>query len=69
MFLKLLIVGIALFFIYHKLRGLLGSKELDKSSSEDMVKCDNCGVFFLKSEAVLEHGKRYCSKECTKGRS
>ena len=33
-------------------------------SGEVMVKCDHCGLYFPKREAVLSKERVYCSKRC-----
>lgn len=32
--------------------------------TNDMVQCDECGIFVSIDETILSNGKHYCSKEC-----
>ncbi|MDD4911436.1 MAG: PP0621 family protein [Sideroxydans sp.] len=40
-----------------------GTKEDTPVSSEDMVRCAQCGVHMPKSESILAGGHFYCSDE------
>ena len=34
--------------------------------ADEMVECQQCGVYVEISEAILSNGKYYCSNECLK---
>lgn len=63
----LLIIGVIAFVYYFfiKKKPLANDyKDDTKLQSNDMVECSNCGVYCEFDEAILSHGKYYCSKEC-----
>lgn len=67
----LLIIALiaAVYFIFFKKKpiGQNNDKETNnknKHPSSDMVECASCGIYTEADDAILSHGKYYCSKEC-----
>lgn len=67
MFLKVLAIFIAIFFVYilffKKGRESIVNKKEEKIEDE-MVECPSCQTYVSKKEAILSNGKFFCSKEC-----
>ncbi len=71
MILKVLLIGAVIYVVYimfFKQKGVQNnSKQSDtkqKPQANEMVECQNCGVYVEISEAILSNGKYYCSNEC-----
>ncbi|MDR2904528.1 MAG: hypothetical protein LBU73_01030 [Helicobacteraceae bacterium] len=64
--LRVLLPILALIYLFYKLFSRKSKKKADKSNAEELVKCDNCGVYFSPQNGVKENGKIYCSEECAK---
>ncbi|MDD5358964.1 MAG: PP0621 family protein [Sulfurovaceae bacterium] len=64
MLFKLLVFGLAIFGAYVLLKNKLGSNESKKENAQNMLECEECGAYFIKSDGVRFGGKIYCSKEC-----
>jgi uncharacterized protein len=71
MILKVLLVGVVIYIVYTmflKQKKEPSAAEQQKNNSEvqadEMVECNECGVYVAISEAILSNGKYYCSKEC-----
>jgi uncharacterized protein len=41
----------------------------EKLDGNDMVECDNCGIFVSIDEAIISNRKYYCSKTCLEKKS
>ena len=71
MILKALLVGAVIYIVYimfFKQKSVSGttkeSKKEQKPQANEMVECENCGVYVEISESILSNGKYYCSNEC-----
>ncbi|MDH3286717.1 MAG: PP0621 family protein [Betaproteobacteria bacterium] len=64
---KIILVVLGLLLAYWLLRGY--RRYIERSSApsagatEDMVRCERCGVHLPRSESVAAQGKHYCSVE------
>ncbi|MDR3162394.1 MAG: hypothetical protein LBT81_00835 [Helicobacteraceae bacterium] len=59
-FLVLFVLFFAFFYwLFRKIGGKKENKEV-----VDTIKCERCGVYAARSEAVVKGGRCYCSKEC-----
>ena len=68
---KIIVVGVVLFFIYlvfFKSQREKNIKNKDKYDqiTDTMLECPTCGTYVSKDDAILSNGKYYCSKECLK---
>ncbi len=68
MFLKLIILAAAGYFIYTKILGgktptFKKSKAEKKLDADTLVECEKCGTYVTLKESILIHGKYYCD-EC-----
>jgi len=65
----LVVIGVIAFvyyvFIKPKPQKITKSKDKDTKTNE-MVQCANCDIYCELDEAILSHGKYYCSIECLK---
>ena len=65
MMIKILILGVVIYFVYkfffNKKRSIDGDT---KQLEEELVDCPTCGTYISKDEAILSNGKYYCSKKC-----
>lgn len=41
-----------------------GRRNAQEAIGEPMEKCDECGVYFPRRDAIHENGRIYCSKRC-----
>jgi len=72
MILKLLLVAAVIYIVYiifFKQKSVTKSNTDKKETKEkpqanEMVECNQCGVYVEISEAILSNGKYYCSNEC-----
>jgi hypothetical protein len=70
MILKLLVVGIVIFFVYKLLfkksnaNDILSKKDKEDEVIDTMVECPTCNVLLSKDEAILSNAQYYCSAEC-----
>ena len=39
-------------------------KKSDKLDANDMIECQNCGIYSELEDSILSNGKYYCSSEC-----
>jgi len=64
---KIILVVLGLLLAYWLLRGYRRHIERGNAPSagatEDMVRCERCGVHLPRSESVAAQGKHYCSVE------
>jgi len=58
----LIAIGLLLYII---INNLLGKKQSEKSTpiTEQMVKCEHCGLHILQHEAIEKEHHFYCSQE------
>ncbi|WP_299548529.1 PP0621 family protein [uncultured Helicobacter sp.] len=59
----LCIVGIY-FFFFRKPKAHINNQEHKKDSI--MLECTKCATYVSSDEAIIQDGKYYCSKECSK---
>ena len=64
MWFKLLVFGLAIFGAYVLSKNKFGSDKSKKEDAQNMLECEECGAYFIKSDGVRFGGKVYCSKEC-----
>ncbi|MDR1911974.1 MAG: hypothetical protein LBQ52_06485 [Helicobacteraceae bacterium] len=57
-FLAILASIAAIMFVF------FGRKERSNDEIETLVKCDLCGTYVTKKEAIASGGKTFCSKKC-----
>jgi len=68
---KIIVVGVVLFFIYliffknQREKNIKNSDKYDQIT-DTMLECPTCGTYVSKDDAILSNGKYYCSKECLK---
>ncbi|MDR0746293.1 MAG: metallothionein [Helicobacteraceae bacterium] len=60
-FLLLLAVSFAFFYWFFS---KIGVKKRGNKEVVDTIKCERCGVYAARSEAIVKGGRYYCSKEC-----
>lgn len=63
----LLVIGVIAFIYYFFIKKpTLKNPKKDnvKLEANDMVECSACGIYCEFNEAILSHGKYYCSTEC-----
>ncbi|MDR3347948.1 MAG: hypothetical protein LBN32_04970 [Helicobacteraceae bacterium] len=60
-FLAVLIGFCALIAIF-----IFGRKKQHNHNSEieELIKCENCGIYISQKEAIIKSGKYFCSKSC-----
>lgn len=67
MFLKVVLVIVAAFFIYVFFFKKSREKDIERKDDlieDEMIACPSCGTYVSKKEAILSDRKFYCSKEC-----
>lgn len=68
MFLKVVLVIAAAFFIYVLFFKKGREKDIEKKDDlmieDEMVECPTCKTYVSQKEAIVSNGKFYCSKEC-----
>ncbi len=69
----LLVIGVIAFvyFIFIKKKPAVkqtkeNPKNKDEVQSNDMVECEECGVYAEINDSILSNSKYYCSQECLK---
>ena len=71
MILKLLLVIAVIatvYFLFIKKKPLknVRKKGSEKPQSNDMVECQNCGIYAEVGDSILSGSSYYCSQECLK---
>ncbi len=71
MILKVLLVVVVIgvvYFMFIKKKPIANSKKEDKkytnTQTNDMLECEECGVYCDIDEMILSNSKYYCSQEC-----
>ncbi|MDR1452340.1 MAG: hypothetical protein LBI57_08455 [Helicobacteraceae bacterium] len=48
--------------------GAFGRKRGPRDEVEDLIRCDMCGAYLTRKEAIVKGGGIFCSKECAEKR-
>ena len=61
----LLVVGViaTVYFMFIKKKPSKNANHSNKDAN-DMIQCENCGVYSELKDSILSNTKYYCSKEC-----
>jgi uncharacterized protein len=64
---KIILLLLGLLLVWWILKGyrrrIDGNETTPPGASEDMVRCERCGVHLPRSESLVAGGKHYCSVE------
>ncbi|MGC8502453.1 PP0621 family protein [Desulfurella sp.] len=63
LFLLILFV-IYIYYVVRKRKKL--KKNVSNSHLDELVKCENCGIYFSKNKAIRYKNLFFCSKKCKK---
>ena len=65
MILKLLLVIFVIAIVYFMfIKNKPHTSKTKEDSPNDMVECNNCGVYCQADDSIISNGKYYCSQEC-----
>jgi len=64
---KLFLVFLFIIYIYYVVRKKRKLKQnANKPHLDELVKCENCGIYFSKNKAIHYKNLFFCSKKCKK---
>ena len=77
MILKILLVVVVIAFVYfifikkkpavrQKKKDSTEKKSKEEVQSNDMIECEECGIYCEVDDTILSNNKYYCSQECLK---
>lgn len=66
--LKLLLLAVAIWLVLLLLKHYRRSVDAPRASKqqEDMVRCEECGVYLPRSASILKHGAYFCCEQHSK---
>ncbi|MGC8821790.1 MAG: PP0621 family protein [Desulfurella sp.] len=60
----LILFGIYIYYVIRKKRKI--KQNTNDLQLDELVKCDNCGIYFSKKKAIRYKNLFFCSKKCKK---
>ncbi|AHF97880.1 MAG: PP0621 family protein [Desulfurella sp.] len=60
----LILFGIYIYYVIRKKRKI--KQNTAGSQLDELVKCENCGIYFSKKKAIRYKNLFFCSKKCKK---
>ncbi|MGC8705472.1 MAG: PP0621 family protein [Desulfurella sp.] len=60
----LILFGIYIYYVIRKKRKI--KQNTNGLQLDELVKCDNCGIYFSKKKAIRYKNLFFCSKKCKK---
>ncbi len=64
--LKLFLFFLFVVYIYYVVRKRKKIKQNNTAELDELVKCENCGIYFSKKKAIYYKNLFFCSKKCKK---